>query len=264
MFLLGSDSQPFRVDKKRARFGLGQPYRFAIVVGASSGIGAELVRQLAQSGCRVAAVARRKERLDVVASEYPEHVLAVEHDVRNLQEIPALFQDLCGRLGGLDLIIYAAGVMPRLAPNEYSTQDDAEIVAVNLVGAVAWLNEAAVRFQNTNLGSIVAIGSVAGDRGRAGQPVYNASKAALATYMEALRNRLSRQGVSVVTIKPGPVATDMTAGLGFKGAMSAHDAARKILTLSRSTGEHYLKLTHRLIFAVIRRIPSPIFRRLKI
>jgi NAD(P)-dependent dehydrogenase (short-subunit alcohol dehydrogenase family) len=105
---------------------------------------------------------------------------------------------------------------------------------------------------------------VAGDRGRRGQPVYNTSKAALATFMEALRNRLGKTKVKVVTIKPGPVATPMTANIGMKNMMPASKAASLILKKSNRNGEHYLSVVHRIIFLIIRNIPSPIFRKLKI
>ena len=138
------------------------------------------------------------------------------------------------------------------------------MVEVNFLGAIAWLNEAASRFENTKHGTIVALGSVAGDRGRAGQPVYNATKAGLTTYMEALLNRLGRLGVKVVTVKPGPTLTEMTEKLHLKGAMPAPSAARLILAKSDSSGEHYLKPTHAVAFAIIRAIPSWLFQKLKI
>lgn len=236
----------------------------AIVVGASSGIGAELVRQLAAAGWKVAAVARRMDRLQALAAECGPNVIAVQHDVHEIDAVPGLFVGITGRLGGLDLLIYASGIMPTVGPEEFTTKKDLAIVDVNVRGAIAWLNEGAARFGNAGAGSLVAIGSVAGDRGRFGQPVYNASKAFLHTYMEALRNRLARKGVHVVTIKPGPVYTEMTAGLDLKKAMSAGDAARAILSKIDKTGEFYLVPLHRLIFFVIRSIPSWIFRRLKI
>ena len=82
--------------------------------------------------------------------------------------------------------------------------------------------------------------------------------------MEALRNRLARYGVAVVTVKPGPTATEMTAHLPQKGMMDARVAAEKIVKLSGRTGEHYLKVTHRVAFAVIKVFPSWLFRRLKV
>jgi short-subunit dehydrogenase len=239
-------------------------YQRAIVVGGSSGIGAEIVRLLSERGCKVAAVARRKERLEALEKSGHGAVLPFVHDVKNADEVPALFLEITKALGGLDLIVYAAGVMPDVAPYEYSFAKDKEIIEVNLLGCIAWMNQAAVRFNNTGEGTMVAIGSVAGDRGRAGQPVYNTSKAAVATYMEALRNRLAKSGVKVVTIKPGPTATEMTERSHMRGLMDVRKVAETILAKSEKTGEHYVKFGHRLAFYVIKRIPSPIFRKLKI
>lgn len=237
--------------------------QFAIVVGASSGIGAELVRQLARDGCKVAAVARRLDRLEALAREFPAKVLPYVHDVTQFDEVPGLFQKITGELGGLDLIIYSSGVMPEVGFEEFNFEKDHSMIQVNVSGAVAWINEAANRMQQTRHGSIVAIGSVAGERGRSGQPVYNASKAALATYMEAIRNRVARYGVNVVTVKPGPTESEMTAHLHMK-KMSTQVAAAKILRLSGRTGEYFLSPVHKVAFLVIRNFPSFLFRRLKV
>jgi len=239
-------------------------YSFAIVVGASSGIGEELVRQLVGDGCRVAAVARRADRLEALAAEFPDRVIAVPHDVTDYASVPALFQEVTKQVGGLDLVIYAAGVMPAVGEHEYSFDKDRQMIEVNLLGAMAWLDQAALRFENTSSGVIVGIGSVAGERGRHGQPAYNTSKAALATYLEALRNRLSRRGVRVVTIKPGPTATEMTAHLHMKGMADPVATAAFILRKSQKNGEFFVKLTHKVAFGIIRNIPSWVFRKLKV
>ena len=154
-------------------------YKTAIIIGASSGIGREIVRILASQGVVVAAVARRRSMLDELAKEFPGKVLPFEHDVLNTSEVPDLFLDITKKLGGLDLFVYNSGVMPEVESNEFSFEKDMDMVNVNMVGAIAWCNQAANRFQNTKHGSLVGIGSVAGDRGRQLQPVYNASKALL-------------------------------------------------------------------------------------
>lgn len=237
-------------------------YQRAIVIGASSGLGAELVSQLAQSGCQVVAVARREDRLNEASQKHPGLVRTVVHDVTNTGDIPEKFQQACTSLGGLDLLIYAAGVMPTVELDEYDFDKDNAMLQTNLVGAVAWINQAAIRFGNVGAGTIVAIGSVAGDRGRKGQPAYNASKAGLATYTEAIRNRLASKGVTVATIKPGPIQTEMLAGKSVAGAMPVDQAARLVFSKSTQSGEHYLKLTHRVIFAMIRLVPGWLFRRI--
>lgn len=239
-------------------------YRAAIIVGASSGIGAELVDILAKQGCMVAAVARRKERLDVMAANHPGKVFAFEHDVHDTAAVPALFQEITGKLGGIDLLVYASGVMPTVGYEEFNFAKDREMVEVNVIGAIAWLNEAANRMQQTHHGSIVAIGSRAGERGLGSMPVYGMTKAAIAAYMEALRNRLSRFGVRVVTVKPGPTATEMTANSNIKGMMPSRTAAEKILKLSAKNGEHFLKFSDRIVGFVIRNFPGPILRKPKL
>ena len=238
-------------------------YKTAIIIGASSGIGREMVRILARQGVKVAAVSRRKNLLDELVQEFPNQVLAFEHDVLNTAEVPELFLEITKQLNGLDLFVYNSGVMPEISPGEYNFEKDMDMVNVNMVGAIAWCNQAAERFANTKHGYLVGIGSVAGDRGRQLQPVYNASKAFLHSYLESLRNRLSRHGVVVSTIKPGPVDTDLAKHMSMK-KMSAKEAAEICVTKFDKNGEHYLAFFHRFAFYIIKRIPSPIFRKLKI
>ena len=244
------------------------PWRHAVIVGASSGIGEQLARQLAQSGCRVALVARREEELRRIADSIntAESSLAGihVHDVREYECVPALFQSIARELGGMDLIVYAAGVMPNIEEDEYSFAKDREMIEINVLGAIAWLNEAALRFQRAGSGTIVGISSVAGERGRRGMPGYCTSKAALTTYLEALRNRVGRYGVKVVTVKPGPVDTPMTRELTKKPLLIPADkAAQSILAAAKKGATNaYIPGIWRWIFLILRNIPSPIFKKL--
>ncbi len=247
---------------------MGSGWERAIIVGASSGIGAAVARELARQGCRhIGLVARRETELSQLAGEIGEGARIYAHDVTCYDQVPLLFQQICRDLGGLDLIIYAAGVMPRITAEEYAFEKDQSTIRVNVLGAVAWLNEAAQRFAVAQSGTIVGLSSVAGDRGRRGQPVYCASKAAFDTYLEGLRNRLGRLGVSVVTIKPGPVDTPMTQGLDkLPMLISADEAARQIVAAARrkTGGIAYVPAKWRPIMFVIRHIPSFLFRKMNI
>ncbi len=247
------------------------PWKHALIVGASSGMGAALARRLVHAGCRVALVARRGDELEKLRAELngiagTEVAFTAEHDVRNRSEIPLLFQELTGALGGLDVVFYAAGVMPQVAPDEYDSEKDAAMMEVNTIGAMSWLNEAARRFERVKRGTIVGISSIAGDRGRRGNPAYCTSKAALATYLESLRNRLGRYGVKVVTVKPGFIDTEMTKGLpGLFWLISADEAAAQIIAAA-AKGKRiaYIPARWALVGLVIRNIPSFIFKRLNI
>jgi decaprenylphospho-beta-D-erythro-pentofuranosid-2-ulose 2-reductase len=190
---------------------------------------------------------------------------AYAHDVKNYDATPELFQEITEDLGGLDLIIYSSGVMPDVDEHEFNFAKDREILEVNTVAAFAWLDEAAKRFEQTKQGTIVGISSIAGDRGRRGSPAYCTSKAALTTYLESLRNRLSRSGVHVVTVKPGPIDTPMTGGKANPGMVSAERAAHEILIAAMKNKHNaYIPFRWAVVAFVIKRIPSFVFRHLSV
>lgn len=243
-------------------------WKYAIVVGASSGIGEEVTYELARRGVSVALLGRRKEELQRVADAASKigngkHQIYT-HDVTDYSEIPELFQRITKDLGGLDLIVYSSGVMPKVGPDEYNFTKDKLMIDTNVNGAIAWLNEAAMRFQNVGGGSIVGISSIAGERGRRGIPAYYTSKAAFSTYLESLRNRLSQYGVKVTTIKPGVIDTPMTRGLNTAvAAYPVADTAKQIVdAAAKGAIVKYVPSKFRIVSFILHLIPSFIFRRL--
>lgn len=241
-------------------------FKNAVIIGASSGIGAEMVKQLAQEGTTVAAVARRLGELEKLRDACGADTVKIyAHDVRQFDTAAPLWDQIVADLGSIDLFIYNAGVMPRIEESEYNFAKDREMMEVNVVGAMAWLNPVGAYMEARRAGTIVGISSVAGERGRRGNPAYHTSKAALTTYLESLRNRLFRYGVQVVTVKPGPVDTPMTAGLKLPLIIKADECARGTLALAKGgTGEGYVPAIWAPIMFVIRNVPSVIFRKTNI
>lgn len=241
-----------------------------IVVGSSSGIGLAVARRLALAGRKVAMLARRETELRAQAATTndvlgQQRAFPYVHDAADADAVEPLFARIEQELGPVDEVHYVAGVMPDVAIDEFDLAKDRLQVQVNLLGCIAWGNAAARRFLARKAGCFVGVGSVAGDRGRVGRPVYNASKAGMDAYLEALRNRLWRHGVQVTTIKPGPTQTPMTAHLGLKNAIPADRAAELILRArDRRRAIAYVPGKWRLIMFVIRSIPSFVFRRLSI
>ncbi len=253
---------------------MSQSFRHAIVVGASSGMGAEIARQLAAGGTAVALLGRREEELRKVAAEITAacrgRALVRVHDVRRAESVPALLDELVRDLGGLDLLVYAAGIMHLPREGEYDAARDRAEVEVNLLGAMAWMAPVAAMFEARRAGTLVAISSTAGERGRRGFPAYSTSKAGLTTWMEALRNRISRYGVNVVTAKPGFVDTSLLDQVERKprGALltPAPRAASLILAAAKRGGSPSVFIPGRWwpIAMIVRHLPSFVFRRLNI
>jgi short-subunit dehydrogenase len=232
-------------------------------------MGAALARRLAREGHVLGLVARRKDRLAALCSEINKsagsiHAVAYIHDVRNGNEAPGLLRKIVSELGGLDLVIYASGVNFPPGLESYKFETDREMLEVNLVGAFAWLNPVAAMFQAAGAGTIVGISSVAGDRGRVGNPGYNASKAGFTSYLESLRNRLSRRGAHVLTVKAGFVKTDMLqAAQKVMFPITAEKAADDIYAaIRRRKQQIYTPWFWTWIMLVVRNIPSVIFRRM--
>jgi len=245
------------------------PMPCAVVVGASSGIGEAVARKLAQEGHRVALLARRRKALDDICKEINQQfgkttAVFYPHDVTKYNKIPALFQQVLKDLKHIDLFVYVSGVQHRFGFSEYDFEKEREMIEVNLLGAMAWLGQAATLFERMGRGHIVGISSVAADRGRVGNPAYNTSKAGLSTYLEALRNRLTRSGVHVLTVKPGFVQTELlkNAPTTF-GVISPEELADDIWrAIRRRRQVIYAPKWWRLIMLIIQHTPSFIFRRL--
>ncbi len=241
----------------------------ALILGASSGIGEALTLALARSGASVALVARRGDELDRVEAAARQAgapaAFAYIHDVADYDGTPDLFDRIVKDLGGLDTVVYAAGVMPEIVEGEYSFAKDRSMIEVNLLGCMAWFDLAAPYFESRRTGTLIGISSIAGERGRRGFPGYGTSKAALTAFLESLRNRLTRYGVNVVTIKPGFVDTAMTRGKpGLFWLVSPAAAADSILALARrgSSASGFVPWRWSLVAMVVRNIPSFVFRRL--
>lgn len=246
-----------------------KPQRRGIIIGASAGLGAALARRLAREGYSLALLARNEGNLNTICNEINangQHARAYVHDISEYDKVPALLSRIVADLGGLDLVVFVAGVnYPPGGIDKYHFANDRKMIEINLIGAMAWLTPVAEMFQAAKAGQIVGISSVAGDRGRVGNPGYNTSKAGLTTYLEALRNRLTRHGVNVLTVKPGFMKTKMlkAAQGATPFAIEPEKAVDDIVRAMKKRKQMiYTPSLWRWIMLVIQHIPSFIFRRL--
>lgn len=247
------------------------PRKKAVLVGAAGGIGAALARRLAREGYVLALLDRSDDTLNPLCDEINQthgetRAVPYEHDVTAYDKVPDLFRKVVAELGGIDLFVYVAGVIYFPALDEFNFAEDQKMVAVNLLGAMAWMSEVAPVFQSMRGGQIVGVSSVAGDRGRVSNPGYNTSKAGFTCYLEALRNRLTRHGVHVLTVKPGMVKTQMLDLPNAPKPMLAvtpEQAADGIWNaIQKRKQVAYVSSLWRWVMLVIKQIPSVVFRRL--
>lgn len=252
--------------------GSGQPG--ALIIGASSGLGAALAQRLGAQGWRVALVARRADQLAALCDNLNASAgvsagapvaLPFPHDVRAYDDAPALFARIADAVAPLRLVIYAAGILPNVTTGT-SFADERATLEINTIGAMRWLGLAADHFERAGSGTLAGISSVAGDRGRPGDGAYQASKAALSSYLDSLRFRLKPKGVRVVTLRPGYVATPMIAGRATpkRLTVSTDTAAGAILrAIQRGTPVAYIPGTWRPIMWIVRHAPAAFVARLR-
>jgi short-subunit dehydrogenase len=177
------------------------------LVGASSGIGAALARELSQRGAQLAITARRAEQLDQVAGST---MVVVPADVTDPAAVLTAADEAERALGGLDIVIWCAGYWKRLESPGWDSAEFVRHIQVNLLGLNNVLAAVLPAMIAQRHGHLVGIASVAGYRGIPGAEYYGATKAAQINLLEALRASLRHQGIQVTTVCPGFVRTPMT------------------------------------------------------
>ncbi|MFA9478913.1 SDR family oxidoreductase [Phycisphaerales bacterium AB-hyl4] len=242
-----------------------------LLIGATSGIARALAERLAQQGSDLLLAGRDHVELNAVAAD-----LRLRFDVRTATlEFDALaFGEHHGFMkqataaceNRLTAVVICHGLLVDQAEAQRDPALMRRMVDVNYTSYVSLLEAFAVWFVQRRGGMLVALSSVAGDRGRPSNYLYGSTKAALSAYLQGLRARLAKTGVHVLTVKPGIVDTPMTWGLKVAGPVaSPHRVAGDIVrAMRRRRNVLYTPWFWRPIMAVIRGIPEPIFKRLSL
>ena len=242
-----------------------------LVLGATSGIAEASIRIWASRGEDLFLVGRNPERLAAVAADarvrgagYVDTAIA---DLDSTQQHPELLAHAINSLGGLDIAYVAVGVLGDQGKAERSFPEAAHILHTNLVAPASLLTWLGNYCAQRHAGTLAVLSSVAGERGRKSNYVYGSSKAGLSIFVDGLRNRIDREGVKVMTIKPGPVKTSMTEGM--KGQTKFADVNKVAATIVKAIDRGikgpdllYVPGIWRVIMTVIRAIPEGRFKRM--
>jgi decaprenylphospho-beta-D-erythro-pentofuranosid-2-ulose 2-reductase len=242
-----------------------------LIVGANSAIAEATARVWAARGYSIAIAGRDAARLDATAADLrvrgAKHIASLSFDATKPKDMPALFDQAQAALGSVDWVLVAHGTLPDQAKCQQDLDYALEAVRINAISVIGLLTHAANVMEQRGSGTLCIISSVAGERGRQSNYLYGSAKAMVSTFCDGLRNRLFKSGVHVVTIKPGFVDTPMTAHIQPKGALWATpDTLAKIIAKAIDTNRNnvYAPWFWQIIMNIIRHIPEPIFKKLKL
>ncbi|HEX7099754.1 MAG TPA: SDR family oxidoreductase [Acidimicrobiia bacterium] len=189
------------------------------ISGASSGLGAEMARQLVARGDAVAIAARRLDRLEQLEADLaplPGNVSVHALDVTDAAAVWAAMTMADAQLGGLDVVVVNAGVAGGARLGTGGFDRNRNLIETNLTGALAQIEAALELFRPRRRGHIALVSSLASVRGLPGSAaVYSATKAALASLGESLRIELAGSGIYVTTLRPGYIRTELSGGTRF-------------------------------------------------
>lgn len=239
----------------------------ALIVGAKSDIGRALAHRLAGKGHPIVLAARDPEALLEDAADiglrYDVDAKTIALDVTDTAALKPILAELDPKP---HIIVCMVGWMGEQSEQEQNPDLAAKVIATNFSGPAALMEAGADLFSGIadDPTWLVGVSSVAGDRGRARNYYYGAAKAGFTAMLSGLRQRLAKSNTTVITVKPGFVATSATADLDLPGPLtaSADDCAKMIERAIVKKREIVYPTIWRGIMSIIRSVPEPIFKRM--
>lgn len=233
----------------------------AVIIGATSGIGRELAKQMSNEGYLVGITGRRSHLLDSLEKELLGECFKSQMDLTRVSESVEALEKLLETMGDVDIIVVNSGVGSN--DPEFPLSDELETVAVNVTGFTAMANVAYHYFSDKQKGHIVGISSVASVRGGPAA-VYHASKAYVSTYLEGLscRSHAQKNNIFVTDIRPGFVDTAMAKGEGLFWKAPVEKAVKQIFdAIKEKRRIAYITKRWRLIGLLMSCLPFALYRK---
>lgn len=240
-----------------------------LVLGANSDVACAVVKRFAQDEIVSACLASRDiELLEKKAKDmgvrHNIQAHAVAFDALDFASHQTFYQNLSQKP---DVIVLAFGYVGDQSKAQGDFDEARRILDSNYTGAASILEIIAADFEKRQSGTIIAISSVAGDRGRQSNYFYGSAKAALTSYLSGLRNRLLKSNVHVLTVLPGFIHTKMTQNLQLPGLITATPEAVAddiYNAYKKSRNLIYTRWYWRWIMTIIKNIPETVFKRMKL
>lgn len=239
-----------------------------LILGAGSDVAQALAKQLALAGNTLFLAAREVSRFEPLAQDLRirsgSAVELLEFDATAIATHADFYAPLAG---AVDAVYCVFGYLGDAQGARSDSAEAQQILQVNFNGAVSVLDHVAEDFERRGQGSIIGVSSVAGDRGRASNYHYGAAKAGFTAYLSGLRNRLFSAGVTVLTVKPGFIASKMTAELDLPPVItSSPDQVANAIAkaVGRKKAVLYTNWPWWGIMFIFKHVPEFLFKRMKV
>lgn len=245
------------------------PPKSIVIVGATSAIAYGVAKLYAKDNARFALVARNAQNLEVVANDLrsrgASHVSTCVADLKDVARHDEIVHYAMSDLGTVDVVLLAHGLLKDQTVIDHDAEATLDIFEVNATSMISLAHRFGCALEKQGTGSLVALSSVAGERGRRALYAYAAAKSAVTEFLSGMRGRYLPLGINVLTVKPGPVDTPMTAGRSLP-LMASVDSVSLDIRKAIDARKHvlYTPGIWRVIMAIMRAIPEGIFQRMKI
>lgn len=236
----------------------------AVIMGATSGIGLEVARLLADRGWKVGIAGRRAERLQALQRECRGIAAYKVIDVTH-EDAPSLLADLIAQLGGMDLYFHSSGI--GWQNNALEAEKELLTIRTNALGFTRMLTAAFNYFASRGSGHIACITSIAGTKGLGAAPAYSATKRFQSHYLECLAQlaAMRRLPIVITDVRPGFVSTDLIAGSRYPMQLTSQSVARSIVrAIERRAAVATIDWRYRILVGLWRLIPRALWVKLPI
>ena len=246
-----------------SRLALTKMKKRVLILGANSDIAKPCAVEFYKDGYEVILASRNIEELNKFAKESIPNAVVLEFDATKT----STHEQFLASIETPDVVVVAFGLLYKNEKSLARTDAALEVINTNFTGAVSIIGGLVAKFEERGSGTIIGISSVAAIRGRASNVIYCASKAGFDSYLSGLRNKYAKTNIKIISVRPGYVKTKMLGKLETPNFLTAdpQKLGKRIFSLKNSNRSVvYYKPIWRTVMLVIRLIPEPIFKKMKL